>query len=299
VIALRLRRFWPGASRDGAFFSRLVASALDDRVRLVGSSSAADLEIVSGQVSSVAALRSRATAAILHPRSDVRWADQKLVRPGHRRSIWYTGENIRPPATDSWSGFLSFDLDPLGGRNAYLPLWQVDLSDFTAYGTLTIESLLSPRDVELDRPGFVCAFIGNPEATRIHALEALRALGPVDVFGKSVGRPVVDKITLAQHYRYVLSFENDLYPGYVTEKALDGSRTGCILLYRGLDSGHYLNSSSMVNLAELRDIESLVRRVEELELHEDERAELLKSPVLTRAPDLEPAMDLIRRVMND
>ena len=37
-----------------------------------------------------------------------------------RRSVWFTGDNVRPPG-GPWDGYLSFDLDPLDGRNAYFP----------------------------------------------------------------------------------------------------------------------------------------------------------------------------------
>ncbi len=301
MFTLRLSRFWPGAEIEGGFFSQLVAAAIGEPVRVVTQTrEQADLEIVQGGVSLPSVLLAR-VAARLDPREarDGRWADQGIVRPTQARSIWFTAENLRPPASSDWSGFLSFDTDPIEGRNAYLPLWMLDLKDFNATGDLAIDELMATREPEVDRSGFVCAFIGNPDPMRFHAINALERLGPVDVFGKSVGKPVPSKSAVARGYRYILSFENDLYPGYVTEKVLDGARTGCVPLYRGIDYRGDFNPNGLVNVTPELGLARLTDMVASLESDAELRAHILSEWVLQQRPTLDASVELIRRVLDD
>lgn len=301
MFTLRLRRFWPGADKPGGFFPRLVQQAIGEPVSVITSvDRPADLEIVEGSPRLREVLVRRARMKVLGPRGiDPRWAEQECVEPMSPTSIWYTAENVRPPTRGDWSGFLSFDLDTLGGRNAYLPLWMLDLRDFNTSGDLTLNDLLEYRQGELDRPQFACAFIGNPDPMRFHAIDALSAIGPVDVYGHAVGRPVPNKWAIASQYRYIISFENDLYPGYVTEKVLDGARSGCILLYRGLHSPSGLSSAAMVNWIPPLTMSDFVGTVAMLELEPGQRDTLLRAPVLRSAPNMDDVLDLIRRVLDD
>lgn len=301
VFTLRLRRFWAGADRRGNFFPSLVEQALGEPVSVITSANRpADLEIVEGSPRLREILVRRARMKLRNPRgADARWAEQECLEPMSPKSIWYTAENVRPPKRGDWSGFLSFDLDTLGGRNAYLPLWILDVQDFNTFGDLRLNALLETRQGEVDRPGFACAFIGNPDPMRFHAVDALSALGPVDVYGQAVGRPVPNKWDVARQYRYIISFENDLYPGYVTEKVLDGARSGCVLLYRGLYPSGGFNPAAMVNWTPQLTLSDFVDKVAALEEYPEERDAILRAPVLRYAPSINDALCLIRRVIDD
>lgn len=301
MFTLRLRRFWEGAEAPGGFFPRLVSQAIAEPVRVTTSHrEAADLEIVEGSPHLRDVIGGRLRHRFTYRRRlDPRWADQAAIVPRAAKSVWYTAENIRPPSRGDWSGFLSFDLDPLGGRNAYLPLWLLDVANFNSSGDLDIAALLEPRVPDPDRSGFMCAFIGNPDPMRFHAIQQLAKVGPVDVFGRSVGRPVRSKWPVARQYRFVLCFENDLYPGYVTEKALDGARSGAIPVYRGLDEAGFFNEGAAVNEVQVGGVGGLAETVNELEKDIEKRVEILSAPVLTSMPNLDGALDLIRRVLDE
>jgi hypothetical protein len=226
----------------------------------------------------------------------------RLVRPGDLKqappperlakySLWFTGENIRPPAED-WDLMLSFDLDPMDARNLYFPLWWESIGamgnatfDF-AGRPLPLASWLEPREPESRRPKFACAFIGNPTPTRFRAIAALSALGQVDVFGRAVGRPVGNQDEVAKEYRYRVCFENDLYPGYVTEKVFDAWRCGNIPLWWGLDPAGYLNNDALLNLASMQGVAELVERVADVERTFSVAQGIQAAPLLVRAPDI-------------
>ena len=230
----------------------------------------------------------------------------RLVRPGDlvqlpppkslaTYSLWFTGENVRPPAED-WDLMLSFDLDPMNGRNQYFPLWWESIgamgnATFDFAGTsLPLASWLQPREPEVRRPKFACAFIGNPTPTRFRAIAALGALGQVDVFGRAVGRPVGNQDEVSKEYRYRICFENDLYPGYVTEKVFDAWRCGNIPLWWGLDPAGYLNKDALLNLAAMEGIQELVDRVADLERASSVAESIQGQPLLARPPDTDGAI---------
>lgn len=218
-------------------------------------------------------------------------------------SLWVTGENVRPPL-GPWGGFLSFEVDDLLGRNAYMPIWFEHVGLFgDAHPRFLgraprIDELLALREpTAQDRPRDVCAFIGNPEPLRLRAIEALAQVLDVEVFGSSVGRPVRDKLSAAASFKFMLCFENDIYPGYVTEKPIDAWAAGCIPIWSGIDPAAYLNTGAMIRYSPDAGIESLVERVMIMAHSRCELAAMSAQPILLKEPDLEPCLRVIRSAL--
>lgn len=232
---------------------------------------------------------------------DPRWLQSNPSPMGNAQShIWFTGENVRPPVGD-WTGYLSFDLDPLGGRNAYCPLWWWTIGLMAPAQSQFMESapdldkLMSHREPESDRPGFIVAFINNPHPMRFHAIRALRRFGPVEVYGRAVGRPVRSKLEVARSFRFVLCFENDVYPGYVTEKAIEAWACGAVPLWWGDDAAGYLNPRAMINAAAFPSLDLMAEHAWRVYRSDDAWFELASQPLVAKVPDLRPAMELIAR----
>jgi len=206
---------------------------------------------------------------------------------------------------------LSFDRDEYGGSNVYLPLILLSLDWFgsSAAGD-SVESrragvMVSPQQVSrpklsdvADRPGFVCAFIGNPEPVRMRAVRELQKIGQVDVYGRAAGNPVAGKAAIARDYKFMLCFENDLFPGYVTEKPLEAWASGCIPLWRGIDSEGMLNTSSHVNAYDHRSLEDFVSEVAVLMENKESLRSMGSEPLFSAEPSLEPVVTALRRVIN-
>lgn len=214
-----------------------------------------------------------------------------------RYRIWHTGENVRPPWAD-YDLTLSFDLDDYGGRNLYLPLAVLALDWFPERrdgprpdqrrvgAALTPAQAAQPREpVAVGRPRFACAFISNPEPRRLFAIEALSRYAPVDVFGAAVGRPVPSKAEIARDYRFVVCFENDLYPGYVTEKAVEAYATGAVPLWSGLDAGGLFRPESLVNEADFASISAWVEHVADVDRSATALQAMAGSALFRRPPD--------------
>jgi hypothetical protein len=209
------------------------------------------------------------------------------------RRVWFTAENIRPPVGKQFDSFVSFDQDTYGGVNFYFPLLYAELllreKQWTKRRGLDFDKneLLRPRQSPRTKQKFVCAFISNPEPVRMRAIDELRKYGEVDVYGPHFVNTRLSKYEIAKEYKFMLCFENDLYPGYVTEKLLDAYTCETVPLYRGL-FGHeeHVNQKALINAANFESLGSFCDYVGKLSGLEYE--ETFREPLLKTLPTLEP-----------
>ena len=216
-----------------------------------------------------------------------------------RINVWWTGENIRPPLHLDYDYFLSFDRDDFGGRNVYFPLWYLDY--YWGFGEkfcprigldVKADELSKPRRLIKERSGFACAFIGHLHPIRFEAVRQLAEIGKVDVFGKSVGKPVDSKYSIASKYKYTICFENDVYPGYVTEKLLDAYYCDTVPIYWGdLGLQDVINHGSHLNLHDFSTLDSFKEKIASLKV--DDYSALYSQAFLKRLPDLTQLRDLL------
>ena len=301
---------WAGFAVNDSGLPDLIRKAAGGDVLVANS----DKEFVDLEVCSV--FTPRRTAAMnlgkslirraLDPSADYRGAFGTM-EPSQtaQSSIWFTGENVRPPPPGAgWSLTLSFEADTWP-KNAYLPLWLLGTDAFGGRGKgflgrpIGLERLRRRRpDSEfVRRPKFACAFIRNPEPTRLAAIEALREIGDVDVFGPMSGRTVASKHQVARDYRFMLCMENDLYPGYVTEKPIEAWASGCIPLWWGLDREWTLNPESLVNLAAYSGLGPFIERVSALDASEALLEATWRQPLVQQSPDVSGLVDRVKALL--
>ncbi len=221
-------------------------------------------------------------------------------------NIWYTGENQRPPF-GAWDVYLTFDAKFPTANNFYFPLWiltSTDLIskiDYSYWGRIspTIRELMSSRVLSKPKKKFACAFIGKNYRLRLHAISELRKIGEVDVFGPGSRRPVDRPSEIAGDYSFTICFENDLYPGYVTEKPFEAYLSGSVPIYYGIDSERYLNPSALLNLYDFESQEQWLNRIKELNSHEDKYRSIYARPLLSKSPDLSKLLDFLREKLRD
>jgi hypothetical protein len=132
----------------------------------------------------------------------------------------------------------------------------------------------------------------------MHALTALSKVGKVDVYGgiarNTPRNSAIEKFKIAQDYKFVFAFENDLFPGYVTEKAPEAWATGSIPLYWGFDIRKSFNSAAMLNLMDFPNLDSYVEAVAEVEKSESKWLEIANQPLLLERPSLESVIELLK-----
>jgi hypothetical protein len=224
-----------------------------------------------------------------------------------KRKIWWTGENVRPPIAEEFDAYLSFDSDDYHSKNLYLPLWVLNLNwfghsniqGFVSESPFQNELLTSSEQKVLDiknRNG-CCAFIGKMENTRQSALYSLSKVMETAVFGASVGRPVSDKIATANNFRFILCFENDLYPGYVTEKLIEAHLTNALPLYWGPIQNEYFNPNRYLNLSSFDGVESFTDEVIRLNQNSEELAHKLSQPPMLKKFEIEKVISNLRELI--
>ncbi len=303
-LQVAFRRFFPGFSPDD-FWAPLLAQACD-RAIVLSPAHKADLVITSvfedfRAIWKRRLLSRRTTPGVPRP--------SRRLKPGAKQ-VWVTGENIRVPI-DQYDLTVSFDTDSYGGTNLYWPYllqnleWHlqeesISYPNMNSRGVPKLEpsSLASPRhNTVTERPGFVCAFIGNPEPVRLRAINELRQFGDVQVFGNAVDRPIASKFEVAQNYRFVLAFENDVYPGYVTEKPLEAYACGAIPLWRGMDSAGLLNPKSLVNAFDFASLADFAQHVATLDSNPQQLDEIARQPLLAQTPSLHHLKSALHRVI--
>ena len=212
------------------------------------------------------------------------------------KKVWITFENRRiPPEGVNLS--LSFDLDSNGGKNLYFPLLfsYIDfLNNKASYvrNHVSFDELLSPRvsiGKSIQARKFACTFINNPDPVRLRFLRELSKYGEVEIFGRYANNYVEDKVAIGNNYKFVICFENDLYPGYVTEKPLEAWLSKSVPVYWGNDSGGLLNSAALINCSSYDSLAAAAELIASLQSQTEVIEELIKQPLLnpgTKKPDL-------------
>ena len=127
MFKVAFSNFWDGFDKQNNLFLEVLKDMFGDVSVIKDSdSSPVDLEIVSVFVPKNEYLFSKIrSVSILNSPSllfDKDYARKFIIYKPKRKSrhrIWYTGENIRPPISTNFDGFLSFDLDDYENKNYY------------------------------------------------------------------------------------------------------------------------------------------------------------------------------------
>lgn len=289
--------WWSGVGSQDSPLVALLQSATDRTVISVGRNEPADVEWWSDTLQiaehfdklSQRVARRRGYRA---PAVTRYW--RRLQRQSATRRLWWSGENVRPPV--GFDMTFSSDVDTYLGNNVYFPYWWL-LPGMLDVSTPNRDAYMRPRHVVAMPTRFCCAFFGKIDSQRERLIRALGQIGPVDVYGKSVGRPVSNKQSVAKDYAFVLCPENDLYPGYVTEKPFEAWQSGSIPLWWGSDTAGYLNEQALLNLADCDDLSHFLERVRSMWSQPEAWLAAANHPLLSRPPDRPSLVAGIRRAI--
>lgn len=282
----RLVNFWPQFDPEDFFLSKIIESHAGNKPILVESVYPGLLKVGISKI-----LR-----RIFGPRKTV---SQSV--PASPKRIWWTGENVRPPFQEGYDLFVSFDRDNLSKKNIFFPLFYSELLFPNRDSFFRLGAKL-PEAAELTRPrsgnlanSFVCAFINNPEPTRLRAVEYLAKYGQAQVFGKISSNPTPQKIRASQGFKFVLCFENDLFPGYITEKLLDAYLCGAVPLYWGdLGEEPHINRKAFINAKDFSSLEEFARYVGNLS--DEEYRRIHSEPLLNSLPNVDELIEAIKNL---
>lgn len=219
---------------------------------------------------------------------------------GAKNKIWLTLENVRPPVQDNFLVTISYDQFDFDQTNFYVPAWYMLVGlfgrvnrEYEGFGTeeeiyrAHYKNLLNSRMLtNYSEKMFAYSIYGNPHPVRLKAIQSLSKIHKVDIFGRITGTPVTSKFEIGKKYKFAICFENNFYPGYVTEKLLQAYTAGSIPIYWGhLGDDIVINRESFINMCDFSTTKEFIDYVEAID--EVKYKEIYERPFLTGIPDIE------------
>lgn len=278
---IHFRNFWPAEDATKLVLRDILSPLVRNANRVTVTSTYPRMTLVTGlksrYIQKFADLETRNMRRLLN--------NYQLVPPDEKADInvWYSAENVRCPI----EGYdLSISCDPTDVllKNIFFPYWSTQggksIEEVMQYQKI----LINRREAQTLRENSICALVGNPHPTRLHVLKILESFYKVDCFGPVFGKVIQDKEKLLRDYRFNLCFENDLYPGYLSEKPFESWLAGCIPIWWGLDRGDFLNPEAILDFTTMT-VSDLINRIDELERYPQKVVEMLRIPILLKTFD--------------
>ena len=201
------------------------------------------------------------------------------------KTIWYTGENRRPPV-DLYTATLSFDPSDDINRNIFLPYWLLRMK----WSEPNPEYEMNPEIEKLliGRKHTVCerkavSFSNMLEPNRLRVVNAVERCMPVLKYGKVNGNAVESKFNAGTGYALQICTENDIYPDYVTEKLQEAWLMRNVPVWSGLDKSGFFNPRAIIDVTGLRS-EEIIEKISRMSM--EELYYIQSQPILVKIPDL-------------
>jgi hypothetical protein len=293
---ISIRNFWPGEDLTKKFLFSLIANTKKTSDKVIVTS-------VFPKKQSLAEKVRKSIKYRLFGLSDMEYVQkrsygiEKPVAGKHIKNVWYTGENRRLPSDDGWDAFLSFELDRSFSKNIYLPIWVTRLGQNIEEVQSRIEKMVLIREPRISKTKFACAFVGNPEPKRMMFINEFSKYFKIDLFGSAFNNPIENKSKILDEYRFNICFENDLYPGYVTEKAFESWESEAIPIWWGLDEAKFLNPNSLIDVTVL-GFDRAIDDVRKIASSEEKMYSLRSQPILLKRYDLINLVDKLKELLH-
>ena len=199
------------------------------------------------------------------------------------RKVFFSGEpfGIRQDADFN----VSFDKN--SNENVRLPLWVCYLNDYLMEECKRRKN----GNITVPKRDKFCSFIAAGEVKTTHRrtiVEKLSKYKMVDCGGNylnNIGFTVPrgvncsGKIEHNKNYKFAIAFENEDYPGYVTEKICDVYKSNCIPIYWGTtEVVKDFNPSTFINARDFDNFDELVEYIIKVDNDDDLYASYFKEP---------------------
>jgi hypothetical protein len=257
-LSVSFHNFWRRFDGGSSFFARALGEKFEVSVDRIGS----DLQI--GSV----------------------FGGEPLPSPASGRPlrVWWTGE-ARDPSGQLFDLYFGFRPATaiLGARWHRFPLWATGIDWWDEASPHHIGRLLAPRRLA-ERPRF-CNFIFSSEPSiRTEFFLRLDAVRHVDSLGRVLNngtRPqgATGKLKVLSESTFTIAFENQIAPGYVTEKLVEPLLAGSIPIYWGAaEARGDFNPDAFIHAEDFDGFDALVRHVIHLADSAEARAPLALAP---------------------
>jgi hypothetical protein len=215
---------------------------------------------------------------------------------GKTIKVFYTGECVRPDFTQT---HYAFCFDYSDDQRIYrLPLWVLFINWFNIRHSddrdisylHSIDDLLAPKNTAniMKQKTKFCSFIASaPRGKRLEFVPKIQKYKHIDCAGKLHNNmPVIpgrgdqkEKIKFLEPYKFNISFENESYLGYVTEKIVHSMFSGSIPIYWGSPRVHEeFNNESFINAMDYKSDEELIADILKVDRDKELYIHMLSQP---------------------
>jgi hypothetical protein len=99
----------------------------------------------------------------------------------------------------------------------------------------------------------------------------------------TTGYRVKDKLAAMRGYRFAMAFENDIAPGYVTEKLLEALAAGCIPIYWGSEEAvRDFNPKAFIFAPAFSTFDEVIAHIKTIEETPDLMRKMAEEPIFTK-----------------
>ena len=202
------------------------------------------------------------------------------------RKVFFSGEpfGIRAEAN------FNFTFDRNSDKNTRFPLWLGYMNDY-----LLEECQRRKKGViNVSKRENFCSFIANGEVKTTHRRTIVEKLSRykkvhcggnyLNNIGFNVPRGVncSGKIEHNNKYKFAIAFENEDYPGYVTEKICDIFKSNCVPIYWGTkEVVNDFNPSTFINANDFANFDELVEYIIKVDNDDELYASFFKEPMFS------------------
>lgn len=193
--------------------------------------------------------------------------------------IFFTGENERPD-------FVQCDFSLGFDHSKDVRSYRLPLYFFYDDVNKLIKRKINADEVLKSKTKFCCFVISNTNAPlRNQFFLDLNKIKHVDSAGRAfnnIGRYIENKRDFIKDYKFVISFENFSYPGYVTEKIFEPLLENCVPIYWGNEHvSKDFNTKSFINSHEFESFDEVIKHVIEVDNNDEIYKKYLEEPSFT------------------
>ena len=202
------------------------------------------------------------------------------------RRVFFSGEPFGIRAEADYN--VTFDRN--SDKNTRFPLWLGYLNDYLLEECHRRQNGI----VNVPKREHFCSFIANGEVKTTHRRTIVEKLSQykkvhcggnyLNNIGYTVPRGVncSGKIEHNNKYKFAIAFENEDYPGYVTEKICDIYKSNCVPIYWGTtEVVNDFNPSTFINARDFANFDELVEYIIKVDNDDELYAGFFKEPLFS------------------
>lgn len=296
---VKFEGFWPGFDEQDNFLTRLIRhTQTEDVFRNLSFLCQSVFVPDKGELVQISNLTKHYVKRLfgVEVSAKERFKDEFLTKSS-KKIVWYTGENVRPPLGVNVS--LSFDQDLFSGTNIYFPLIYDTLltsllrdTDPIFGNRIESEYLFSTRECRKIPELSATTFVNNATAFRVLATQEFQKVLDLTIFGRMSGKILNRKSEIKDRFKFAICFENDSYPGYITEKLLHAYALGSVPVYWGnLGRESHLNRKSFIQADDFDSLADLSLFLKSMTA--DVYESIYNEPLFLSCPDYRGVIDQI------